>query len=170
MFFQGLGIKGIAGSFFARCFVTLAISTASDFLYISGCFFLFHLLEFKVPHVSSPNMPLGRNPMSCPPPPPPPAFPLTAPTGLQRPVSSRSWAARFRSRAGDVTYVGSTRTFRSGFRTAQARQLGAIGGQFEPERTDREGERGGLVHPCWQSQGGSAAFPGCRRRGAGRTR
>ncbi|CAN0431709.1 unnamed protein product, partial [Ascophyllum nodosum] len=44
--------------------------------------------------------------------------------------------------------VGSTRTFRSGFRAAQARQLGAIGGQFEPERTDKEGERG------WSTPGG----------------
>ena len=164
-FFQGLGIKGIAGSIFARCFVTLAIS-ASDLLYISGCFFLFHLLELKVPHVPSPNMPLGRNPVSCPP--PLSAFPLTAPTGLQRPVSSRSWAAAFRSRSGDVADVGSARTFRSGFRAAQARQLSAIGGQY------KEGERGGLVHPCWQSQGErqgeSAAFPGSRRRGADRNR
>ena len=112
----------------------------------------------------------------CPAPPPPPlsAFPLTAPTGPQRPVSSRSWAARFRYRSRDVADVGSTRTFRSGFRAAQARQLGAIGGQFEPERTDKEGERGGLVHPCWQRQGErqgeSAAFPGSRSRGAARNR
>ncbi|CAN0477588.1 unnamed protein product, partial [Ascophyllum nodosum] len=49
----------------------------------------------------------------------------------ERPASSRSWAAAFRSRSGDVADVGSARTFRSGFRAAQARQLGAIGGQYK---------------------------------------
>ena len=168
MFFPGVGDQGNSRLYFRAVFCDACHLYCERLFIHEWVFFLFHLLELKVPHVPSPNMPLGRNPVSCPPPPPLSAFPLTAPTGLQRPVSSRSWAARFRYRSRDVADVGSTRTFRSGFRAAQARQLGAIGGQY------KEGERGGLVHPCWQRQGErqgeSAAFPGSRRRGAARNR